>query len=151
LSVCISGNATAIKWLLARFAADHGKKDQRVWVSSQRYFAEDQGAFLISRTSRATDWSSSYFLDRSFRRKGELGTGGVDGGRELNYMLGPDRSLGAKNRVVAVRAAAYYWQQIRQEATRAWIELRMGVCDMGWVPGPSSHWTRGRSADHDRW
>jgi hypothetical protein len=56
-------------------------------------FAEAQGAFP-RRTSRATIGAARTLFHRSFRRKGGARDGG---GREINYRLGPDRCLGAKD------------------------------------------------------
>jgi hypothetical protein len=78
-SVCVSGNATVMKWLLARF--DDRRMGFPISVILRRSGSVSQS------DKQGNDWSSSYFLDRSFRRKG--GTGSLDGGRELNYSARP--------------------------------------------------------------
>jgi hypothetical protein len=93
LSVCVSGNATVLKWLRARVTAGHGGRDTVGFPFPSVASAEDQGAFL-GRTSRAMIGSARTFFYRSFRRKGG---GQGRGGREINYRLGPERSLGAKD------------------------------------------------------
>jgi len=74
---------------------------------------------------------------------GREGGGGGDGGRELNSALGPDESLGAKTGVswCELQTAIGIQYDQKLEAAWAWVELRMGVCDMRGVPEPSSHQT----------
>jgi hypothetical protein len=59
LSVCVSGNATVLKWLLARFAAGHGGKDR---VSSSQRDSRGSSGSVSKADKQGGDWCSSYSL-----------------------------------------------------------------------------------------